>query len=72
MGAYWCDTPDDEYDCLTHHILSVIERGGSMLDVKSTIKEELKDHFGLSGVPAEEINHTARRIWAWWTEQAKP
>ncbi len=59
-------TPDDEYDCLVHHILSVLHRNGRLIDVKSTIEEQLRGHFGLTGVPEHEIDQTADRIWSWW------
>ncbi len=62
-------TPEDEYDCLVHRILSVLHGHGSILDVQAALQNELSGHFGLSGVPAEEINRATAKIWSWWLEQ---
>jgi len=64
-------TPDDEYDCLTHHLLSVLHSGGNLFNVRSTIQEDLTEHFGLSRVPKDEINQVANQIWMWWTESER-
>ncbi|MHC4143928.1 MAG: hypothetical protein ACYSUD_04020 [Planctomycetota bacterium] len=64
-----CQPPEDEYDCLNHHILSELQRGGSILDVKSTISDQLRHHFGLSGIPESEISTITNTIWAWWSKQ---
>jgi hypothetical protein len=61
-------TPEDEYDCLVHRVLSVLDRG-SILDLKATLQEELFEHFGSTGVPQEEFNQVATKIWTWWSNQ---
>jgi hypothetical protein len=61
-----CKTPDDEYDCLVHHLLSVLNSGGKKKEVAVRIKQELEHHFGLRHVRKKEVSSTADKIWKWW------
>jgi hypothetical protein len=58
--------PEDEYDCLVHHLLSVLNSGGSQQDVAAKIKNDIENHFGLSPFPEKEISIVAERVWAHW------
>ena len=57
--------PHDEYDCLTHHVLSALHREPSVENVQKVITHELEAHFGL-GTPGPAIHRVAQRIVAWW------
>ena len=59
-------TPNDEYDCLVHHLLSVLNSNGNQQDVSEKMKDELKNHFGLRSFPEKEIYAIADKIWACW------
>ena len=58
--------PDDEYDCLVHHIISSLHRGDS--DIAGLIYREMNDHFGLS-VRQEEADKVS--IIDWWKNNKK-
>jgi len=59
-------TPVNEYDCLVHHLLSVLDSGGNQQDLAAKLKNELKNHFGLGPFPEKEITAIADKVWACW------
>jgi len=61
--------PDDEYDCLVHHLLSVLHSGGNQQDVAAKIKSELKNHLGLSSFSENEISVVADKVWNCWQNE---
>jgi len=59
-------TPEDEYDCLVHNLLSVLHAGWEKRDIAARIKKEIEHHFGLVSVQAKEIESVTNKIWEWW------
>jgi len=59
-------TPEDEYDCLVHHLLSILNSGGNQQEVAAKIEKEIKNHFGLSQFPKKEITAIANKVWTCW------
>ena len=64
-------TPPDEYDCLAHHVLSLLHSGCSLEKLVDKIRTEIYTHFCLTDIPASEIKETAQKIWAWWKSRAQ-
>jgi len=62
-------TPENEYDCLVHLVLSVLHVSGTKHELEATIKFELEHHFGLRPFPAKEVKPAVDRIWKWWQEK---
>jgi hypothetical protein len=69
----YCDplpgTPDDEYDCLTHQILSYLQNGKKQSDITLLISREFNEHFGIS-VPSTKIESVTKEILKWWSKTA--
>ena len=63
-------TPEDEYDCLVHRVLSVLHGGGAKHELAAKIKSELQHHFGLGPFPVAEISPAVDRIWKWWQDRS--
>jgi len=67
----YCDplpgTPDDEYDCLTHQILSYLQNGKTQSDIKLLISREFNEHFGITG-HSSEIEIVSKEIIKWWSK----
>ena len=61
------DCPLEEYDCLIHHILSILFNNGSKEDLKSMIETEISEHFGLS-INNKQINTIVAEVWKYWCE----
>jgi len=62
-------SPEDEYDCLVHRIISDLHSGIiKPSDIARIIKSELKDHFGISKTDAE-IFKVAENISLYWSER---
>jgi hypothetical protein len=40
-------SPEDEYDCLTHQIISKLHNGASKKDIETIIGSEIINHFGI-------------------------
>jgi len=38
--------PDNEYDCITHQLISKLYNGRSKIELKELILHEIKNHFG--------------------------
>jgi hypothetical protein len=64
-------TPEDEYDCLVHHVISILHAGGNHDDVAYKIKYELENHFGLYSISMYDINIIAGKIFNCWTDLKK-
>ncbi|MEN6320405.1 MAG: hypothetical protein ABFD82_16840 [Syntrophaceae bacterium] len=64
-------TPEDEYDCLVHHVISILHARGNHDDVAYKIKYELENHFGLRSISTNDINIIAGKIFDRWTELKK-
>jgi hypothetical protein len=58
-------SPEDEYDCLVHHILSGLHRGAKAEGVRLIMTDELANHFGIT-VSEEELIPVAQDIGDWW------
>jgi hypothetical protein len=39
--------PDDEYDCLTEHILSYVYKKKTKTEMEDLVRHEIEHHFGL-------------------------
>lgn len=61
-------TPEDEYDCLVHQLLSILHSGGTQQEIAAKIKSVLQDYFGLSRFPEKEISAVADRVWNCWQD----
>jgi hypothetical protein len=64
-------TPENEYDYLVHHLLSVLNSGGNHHDVAAKIRNELENHFGVSPFPEKEITAVADKVWVCWQNVKK-
>ena len=63
--------PEDEYDCLVHHLLNVLH-ADSKIDatkVAACISDEMTAHFGLP-VSAQEADVISRQICEAWKKVA--
>jgi hypothetical protein len=59
-------SPDDEYDCLAHAILSHLHRGGSREELKPLIRNHAQQHFDAVG-PSGALQVLEDKIWSWWS-----
>lgn len=61
-------SPEDEYDCLTHQIISELYRGIFEEEIVLFIKIEMINHFGIN---AEEnrIREVSKKIWHYWNNR---
>jgi hypothetical protein len=66
-GGACADAPADEFDCLVHHVLSVLYREPSIEAVSAVLARECSDHLALI-CSASAVDSVARRILAWWAE----
>jgi hypothetical protein len=62
-------SPDDEYDCLVHHILSAIHRGSREADLIQIIKSEMVQHFGVEESD-RNIATVVEKLSEWWRSKA--
>ena len=46
-GLIQSGAPDDEYDCLTNHLISMTIKGTKIEELKTSIITEMADHFGV-------------------------
>jgi len=62
--------PEDEYNCLVHHLLSALRRGVAREGLREEVESHLRGHFGFD---ARESSETAERIatatWTWWSNR---
>lgn len=61
-----CSTPEDEYDCLVHHLISLLHLGGNRKDIFVKIRYELENHFGITPPSRKEITAVADKIYVCW------
>lgn len=70
LPAAWL--PEDEHDCLVHHLLSALHRGVDRDGLAQGARAHLLGHFGFA---ADESSRAAERIaeaaWTWWTSRPK-
>ena len=57
------DLVDDEYDCLEWPLLSRLTAGCTVADLRSFLRHELVDHFGLDPKGAD-VGRVAHRLMA--------
>jgi hypothetical protein len=58
-------SPDHEYDCLTHSLISALHRGAQHQEIAVLIRRHLSEHMGINE-PQEEIDRVAEFISTWW------
>ena len=61
-------SPDDEYDCLTHCLISHLHRGARRQQIAVVIKRHLSQHMAINA-PQKDIDRVAELIWAWWEKR---
>jgi hypothetical protein len=62
------DLPDDEYDCVNHGLLSLLNKTNNLDSIKGFLKSEIKEHFGLNN-NQDFIDKLATEIFDWWNEK---
>ena len=58
-------SPDDEYDCLTHKIISALHRGIGEIEFYNLIRNDIVNHFGLED-EKEKILEISQKIFTYW------
>ena len=62
--------PEDEYDCLVHHLLSALHRGVTREGLGREIESHLEGHFGFdTRVSSESADWIASATWSWWSSR---
>ena len=62
--------PEDEYDCLVHHLLSVLHRGTRREELNQEVESHIRGHFGFdAGVSSQTAERIAGATWAWWSSR---
>jgi hypothetical protein len=62
-------SPDDEYDCLTHSVISRLHHGAQHHEIAVLIKRHMSEHIGIN-TPQEQIDQVVEAIWRWWQRRA--
>lgn len=65
VGLLACGAPDDEYDCITHRVLSALHNGNGLQAISEGLLAFIPGHFG-SSVPltgVEEFLATLSQAW---------
>jgi hypothetical protein len=63
--------PEDEYDCLVHHLLSALHRGVPREALGKEVESHLRGHFGFDAqVSAQTAELIAAATWTWWSGRA--
>ena len=62
-------SPEDEYDCLTHHIISKLHNGASEKDIETLIGNEIINHFGIEE-EKNKIIEVANKIFNYWKNKS--
>ena len=63
--------PEDEYDCLVHHLLSALHRGVAREGLGEEVKSHLRGHFGFDALESSETaDRIAAATWTWWSNRA--
>ena len=63
--SFSADYSLEEFDCLVHHVLSVLNNEESKKELKSKIEKEITEHFGLS-LNDKDIDVIVSNIWDYW------
>jgi hypothetical protein len=62
--------PEDEYDCLVHHLLSSLHRGVGRAGLAQEIESHLREHFEVgAGVSSQTADRIAEATWTWWSNR---
>ena len=62
--------PQDEYDCLVHHLLSALHKGVTREGLNTEIESHLKGHLGFdTRVSLESADRIAGATWSWWSSR---
>ena len=59
--------PTNEYDCITHSLLSSLKQNKDLNSIKILLKTEINEHFGLDN-NQDFINKLAAEIYNWWNK----
>ncbi len=62
------DLPEDEYDCINHSLLSLLNQNWDLDSLKGLLKSEIAEHFGLNN-GQKFIDELAIDIFDWWNER---
>ena len=71
MSGSEIHTPLDEYECLTHKIISRLYSGVDCDGLFELISQEFNSHFGIN-VSKQEIAKYTNEIWSWWQKKTSP
>jgi hypothetical protein len=58
-------SPEDEYDCLTHKIISRLHDDASEKDIETLIGGEIIHHFGVEE-EKDTIKEVSNKIFRYW------
>ena len=62
--------PEDEYDCLVHHLLSALHRGVGRVELVAGVESHLRDHFDVDvGASSQAADRVAGEAWTWWSNR---
>jgi hypothetical protein len=62
--------PEDEYDCLVHHLLSSLHRGVDRGGLRQEAEFHLREHFGFdAGESLQTADRIAEATWTWWSNR---
>ncbi|NNE68494.1 MAG: hypothetical protein HKN33_18145 [Pyrinomonadaceae bacterium] len=59
-------TPDDEFDCLVHHLLSWLGSEKKEREIVVALSDELESHFGFSRVSKRDTGKMVNSVCEWW------
>jgi hypothetical protein len=63
-------SPEDEYDCLTHQIISKLHNGASEKDIEILIGSEITNHFGIEE-EKDTIKEVSNKIIHYWKNKPR-
>jgi hypothetical protein len=63
-------SPEDEYDCLTHQIISKLHNGASEKDIEILIGSEIINHFGIEE-EKDTIKEVSKKIIHYWKNKPR-
>lgn len=64
------ESPEDEYDCLVHELISKLHHGATRDELDRHIQAQFREHFGLPQ-HAETTRAVADQVWNWWEQRMK-
>jgi hypothetical protein len=70
-GILSAGAPDDEYDCVTDPLLSLLSRSVSRSEIEHWLGQKVTDHFGLE-ISNDEISAFVEKLIPWYQEAVKP